>query len=119
VHEHLAIQPLILHLYGIFGTVEIGRRVDSFPASWTAQHDYALAALRDRRRLVYEVRKIMALDFLLDCSKRKRISAQTELTTDKLEEQPTAIGVYPRVFAQQEEPGLISVYRRRPRLNCR
>src|SRR5439155_3460882 len=30
-----------------------------------------------------------------------------------------AIGVYPRVLEQEEQPGLISASRRRPRLNCR
>jgi hypothetical protein len=30
-----------------------------------------------------------------------------------------AIGVYPRVPEQEEQPGLISASRRRPRLNCR
>ena len=30
-----------------------------------------------------------------------------------------AIGVYPTVLEQEEQPGLISASRRRPRLNCR
>jgi hypothetical protein len=30
-----------------------------------------------------------------------------------------AIGAYPRVLEQEEQPGLISASRRRPRLSCR
>jgi hypothetical protein len=45
-------------------------RVDPLFTGRTSRHDNASSALRDRWRLVYEVRKIVALNFFLDCSKQ-------------------------------------------------
>jgi hypothetical protein len=42
----------------------------SFPASWTSRYDNTFSALRDRWRLIYEVRKIVTLNFFLDCGKQ-------------------------------------------------
>ena len=49
---------------------KLGHRIDSFPARGTASDNNALSALRDRWRLVNEVRQIMTLNFFLDCSEQ-------------------------------------------------
>jgi hypothetical protein len=51
---------------------ELRYRVDSLLACRTARYNDALAALRDRWRLVNEIRKIVTLNFFLDCGKQNR-----------------------------------------------
>jgi hypothetical protein len=49
---------------------ELADRVDSLPAGWATRHNNAASTLRNRWRLIYEIGKIVALNFLLDCSKQ-------------------------------------------------
>lgn len=44
--------------------------MDSFPAMDTAGNHNALTAIGHRRWLIYEIRKIMSLDFGLQCAKQ-------------------------------------------------
>ncbi len=50
---------------------KLADRVDSFLARRATRHNNALSALRDRRRLIYEVRKIVSVNFFLDRSKEQ------------------------------------------------
>jgi hypothetical protein len=43
----------------------LAHRIDPLFAGWTPRHNDALAALRDRWRILYEMTEIMSLDFLL------------------------------------------------------
>jgi hypothetical protein len=49
---------------------KLSDRVDSLLARRTARHDNAAPALRDRKRLIYEIGKTVTLDFSLDCDKQ-------------------------------------------------
>jgi len=49
---------------------ELAYRIDTLFARRTARDNDALAALRDRWRFVYEVRKIVSVNFFLDRSKQ-------------------------------------------------
>ena len=49
---------------------ELNHDVDSLLTGWAASGNNAAPALRDRLRLVYKVRKIVTLDFFLNCSKQ-------------------------------------------------
>ena len=49
---------------------KLAHGVNSFSAGRTARYNDALSALRDGRRLIYEVRKIVSVNFFLDCSKQ-------------------------------------------------
>jgi hypothetical protein len=44
---------------------KLAHRIDPFPARRTSWHNYALAALRDRWRVLYEMAEVVPLDFLL------------------------------------------------------
>jgi hypothetical protein len=51
---------------------ELRHRIDPFPARWAASNHNTAPALSNRRRFINEVRKIVAVDFFLDCSKQNR-----------------------------------------------
>jgi hypothetical protein len=53
---------------------ELRHRIDSFLAGWAPGYNNAFSALRDRRRFINEIRKIVSLNFFLD-SASKRIFA--------------------------------------------
>jgi hypothetical protein len=47
--------------------------VDTRRARWTAWHNYASAALRDRGRIVNEVREVVPMDLLLNGGEEGRL----------------------------------------------
>jgi hypothetical protein len=50
---------------------KLRHRIASFPARWTPRYNNAFSTLRDRWRLINEIRKIVAVNFFLDCSKQR------------------------------------------------
>jgi hypothetical protein len=44
---------------------KLANRIYSLLAGWASRHNYALAALRDRWRVLYEMAEVMLVDFLL------------------------------------------------------
>jgi hypothetical protein len=49
---------------------ELAHRVDSSPAGRTASDHYTAPTIRNRWRLIYEVRKIVSVNFFLDCGEQ-------------------------------------------------
>jgi len=49
---------------------KLADRVNSFPTGRATRDNNALPALRDRWRLIHEVRKIVPVNFFLDCSEQ-------------------------------------------------
>jgi len=56
---------------------ELLRRIDSFPARWASRYNNALAALRDRRRLISE-RENRGGEFLFGLQLAKSTSARSD-----------------------------------------
>src|ERR1700720_4783122 len=44
---------------------KLAHRIYSLLAGWASRHNYALAALRERCRVLYEMAEVILLDFLL------------------------------------------------------
>jgi len=49
---------------------ELLHRIYSFQAGRAASDNHTLTALRDWRRLIHEIRKIMSRNFFLNCGKQ-------------------------------------------------
>jgi hypothetical protein len=49
---------------------KLNRGINSLSTGWASRHNNATTALRDRWRLINELRKIVSVNFFLDCSKQ-------------------------------------------------
>jgi hypothetical protein len=61
---------------------KLNRGINSLSTGWAPRNDYAFSALRDRWRLINEIRKIVPVNFFLDFSKQEGFLHNKLLTLD-------------------------------------